>query len=65
MRNSTPPLSVATAAEQKGISPRTLRYAILRGELKADKLEGATGAYVIRQRDLDRWMAKRAEKASA
>jgi excisionase family DNA binding protein len=66
MPNSSPPLGVAQAANQVGIPTRTLRYAILHGDLPAHKLPGRTGAYLIDQRDLDEWFAKRdATKASA
>lgn len=61
---SSVPLSVGQAAQQTGIPRRTIRYAILHGELKAHKLPGATGAYVIAQRDLDRWATKREAKTA-
>lgn len=59
------PISAAGAAEQTGYSKRTIQSAIAKGELKAHKLGDATSAYVIEQRDLDKWIAKRAAKASA
>lgn len=62
--NATLPMSVAQAAEQHGIPKRTLQAAIARGDLKAHKMPGVTGAYLIYPRDLDRWLAKR-ETASA
>lgn len=58
-------MSVAEAAEQKGIPKRTLQAAIARGALKAHKMPGLTGAYLIYQRDLDKWTGKRPVKASA
>jgi excisionase family DNA binding protein len=61
----TPPLSVTQAAEQIGIPARTLRYSILQGDLKAHKLGGATSSYLIDQRDLDKFVAKRAAKVEA
>lgn len=62
----TPPISVAEASAQKDIPKRTIQAAITRGELRAHKLGGLTGAYVIDQRDLDRWADRREqEKASA
>lgn len=61
----TPPLSVAEASAQKDIPKRTLQAAITRGDLKAHKLGGLTGAFLIDQRDLDRYAAKREQKASA
>lgn len=60
-----PPLSTAGAEAQTGIPKRTIIAAINRGELKANKLPGLTGAFLIEQRDLDKWVAKREAKASA
>lgn len=60
------PLSAAQAADRTGIPKRTIQAAIARGDLKAQKLGShLTGAFIIEQRDLDRWVAKRAAKASA
>jgi len=61
----TPPLSLKQAAEQTGVPNRTLHYAISTGDLKAHKLPGVTGAYLIEQRDLDRWVSKREAKAAS
>lgn len=61
----TPPLSTASAAERSGFPKRTIIAAINRGELRADKLPGLTGSFLIDQRDLDRWVAKRDSKAAA
>jgi hypothetical protein len=57
------PLSVAQVAEKTGTPKRTIRYAISIGDLKAHKLPGATGAYLIYPRELDRWMSRRQVKA--
>jgi excisionase family DNA binding protein len=59
-----PPLSVAEASEQTGIPKRTIQHAITQGELKAHKLSGATGSYLIQRVDLDRWATRR-EAATA
>jgi excisionase family DNA binding protein len=59
-----PPLSVTEAADQAGEPKRTIQWAIKEGHLKAHKMPGRTGAYLIQQRDLDKWVAKR-EAASA
>ncbi len=59
-----PPLSVTEAAEQSGEPKRTVQWAIKEGHLKAHKMPGRTGAYVIMQRDLDRWIAKRAKESA-
>lgn len=61
----TPPLSAADAAAQTGIPKRSILWAISTGKLKAHKLGGETGAYVIDQRDLDRYIAKRTAKAAS
>lgn len=60
----TPPLSVREAAAQKSTPKRTIQAAITRGDLKAHKLPGLTGSYLIDQRDLDKWAAGR-EQAEA
>jgi excisionase family DNA binding protein len=60
----TPPLSVAEASAQKDIPKRTVQAAITRGDLPAHKLPGLTGSYLINQRDLDKWAARR-EAATA
>ena len=65
MPSFTRPLSVAEASEQSGEPRRTVRYAITAGQLKAQKMPGATGAWLIQSSDLDRWIAKRQAKASA
>jgi excisionase family DNA binding protein len=53
------PLSIAEAAARTGIPKRTLQHAIATGRLKAHKFPGKTGAYLIDQRDLDRWATQR------
>jgi len=58
-------MSVAQASDEKQIPKRTIQAAIVRGELKAHKMPGTTGAYLIQPRDLDRWIAKRDAKAGA
>lgn len=64
MPPSSPPLSVAEASEEQGIPKRTIQAAIARGDLKAHKMPGQTGSYLIQRRDFTRWLTKR-EKASA
>lgn len=59
------PLSVTEAAEQTGDPKRTIQAAIARGDLPAHKMPGQTGAYLITQRDLDKWVAKREAKAAS
>lgn len=57
MPSFTRPLSVAEASEQSGEPRRTIRYAITAGHLKAEKLPGLTGAWLIKPNDLQRWIA--------
>lgn len=59
------PLSVAEAAEKTGRAGRTIRYAIKAGHLKAEKLPGSTGAWLIQERDLDKWAEVTTPTASA
>lgn len=61
----TPPLSVTEAATRSDVPKRTIQYAITKGDLKAHKMPGATGAYLISPADLDAWLAGRKTKATA
>ena len=55
-----------TAAHQcTGIPKRTIIAAINRGDLKADKLPGLTGSFLINPAELDAWLSRREAKASA
>lgn len=64
MPKTTPPTSVAAIVAEHGIAKRTVIAAIERGELKARKLhDGLTAPYVIDQREADKWLARRAERA--
>jgi len=55
-----------TAAHQTtGIPKRTIIAAINRGDLKADKLPGLTGSFLINPNELDAWLSRRGAKASA
>ena len=55
-----------TAAHQTtGIPKRTIIAAINRGDLKADKLPGLTGSFLIKPEELDAWLNRREAKASA
>lgn len=51
-----PPLSATEASSQTGIPKRTILWAIRQGNLKAHKLSGSTGAYLIQQRELDKYV---------
>lgn len=53
-------LSVSGVAALHQISVKTVRRAIRDGHLKAEKLPGATGPYLLRGKDVDAWLAKRA-----
>ena len=57
-------MSVAEVSEQKNIPGRTIRHAIVTGSLKAQKMPGRTGAWLIQPRDLDKWLDKRPQAAS-
>lgn len=59
MPNNASPLSAAQVATETGIPKRTILAAITRGDLKADKLPGHYGAYIIKRSQLDRWLEKR------
>lgn len=58
------PLTTTSAQEKTGIPKRTIIAAINRGDLKAQKLPGLTGSFLITETDLDRWIAKREARAS-
>lgn len=62
-RNAPPPLSTREVANLHGISVRTVQDAIKQGALRADKLPGLRGSYVLYQRDVDRWLERRAKRA--
>lgn len=59
------PVTTSQASEQTGIPKRTIIAAINRGELRATKLPGLTGSFLIQPRDLEKWAAKRAAKAAS
>jgi len=52
-------LSVSQAVHESGIARRTIHFHITKGNLKAQKLPGKTGIYLIDRRDFHRWLAKR------
>jgi hypothetical protein len=54
-------LSVSAVAALHQISVKTIHHAIKTGQLKAEKLPGATAPYLLRAKDVDSWLAKRAE----
>jgi len=55
-----------TAAHQTtGIPKRTIIAAINRGDLKADKLPGLTGSFLINPDELDRWFNSRTAQAAS
>lgn len=57
----SPTLSVSGVAALHGLSAKTVRRAIHDGHLKAEKLPGATGPYLLQPKHVDAWLAKRAE----
>ena len=58
------PLTTSSAQAKTGIPKRTIIAAINRGDLKAQKLPGLTGSFLINERDLDRWIASREAKSA-
>lgn len=56
-------ITVAQAATMLDMPKRTLQRHIVRGLIPASKLAGATGAYVIDRRDIDRLIAQRLGRA--
>lgn len=58
-------ITTATAHQSTGIPKRTIIAAINRGDLKADKLPGLTGSFLINPAELDAWLSRREAKASA
>lgn len=56
-------ITTTAASQTSGIPKRTIIAAINRGALKADKLPGLTGAFLIYPDDLDRWLAGRGKAA--
>jgi len=59
------PLSLAEVSARENIPGRTVRYAVEKGHLKAHKLPGRTGAWLIYERDLNRWLAGRTDTATS
>jgi excisionase family DNA binding protein len=59
------PLSIGQVVERSGIPKRTIHNAVARGELKSMKLPGLTGAYLIDEDDLDRWLAGRQQETAS
>ena len=60
MPNNADPLSAAQVAAETGIPKRTILAAITRGDLKAQKLPGPRGAYIINRRSLAAYLDKKA-----
>ena len=60
MPNNADPLSAAQVAAETGIPKRTILAAITRGDLKAQKLPGPRGAYIINRRNLNAYLEKKA-----
>lgn len=57
-------ITTSLAHQRSGVPKRTIIAAINRGDLKAEKLPGLTGSFLIPPAELDRWLASRT-KASA
>jgi excisionase family DNA binding protein len=52
-------LSITGAAALHGISHKAVRHAIDTGALKAEKLSGPNGQYLLRAKDVEAWVATR------
>jgi excisionase family DNA binding protein len=52
-------LTAGQAALESGIPRRTIQYALRTGRLKAEKLPGYSGIYLITRADFDAWVAQR------
>lgn len=53
------PLSAAQVAQAHGLAKRTVLLEIARGRLRAHKLPGRTGAWIITAEDAATWAATR------
>lgn len=58
-------ITTSAAHQSSGIPKRTIIAAINRGELKAQKLPGLTGSFLISPADFNRWVQSRPTKATA
>lgn len=52
-------LTLFEASVTYAVSTHVLRTAIRRGELRADKLPGHAGPYLVERADVARWLATR------
>lgn len=57
-------ITTAAAHRDSGVPKRTIIAAINRGDLKAQKLPGLTGSFLINPADLDRWLTTRKTRAA-
>lgn len=58
-------ITTSAAHQTSGVPKRTIIAAINRGDLKAHKLPGLTGSFLINPADFDRWLAARTTKAAS
>ncbi len=65
MPNYAHPITAAETAARHGIPKRTVLAAIARGDLKARKLPGTRGAYLIDPAEAAKYAARKTEAASA
>lgn len=54
-------LTVTGAAALHGVSVKAVRHAISTGALKAEKLPGVTGPYLLRPKDIEKWLEGRSQ----
>lgn len=59
------PMSSTEAAEELGVSARRVLYLIQSGRLRAKKMPGLTGAYLLDPADVERYRKQRDEQARA
>lgn len=52
-------ITTSAAHQTSGVPKRTIIAAINRGDLKAHKLPGLTGSFLIDPADFERWITRR------
>lgn len=58
-------MTTRTAHQTSGIPKRTIIAAINRGDIKADKLPGLTGSFLIDPSHFEQWVIDRTAKAAS
>ncbi len=65
MPNYANPITAAEAASRHGIPKRTLLAAIARGDLKAKKLAGSRGAYLLDPAVVEKYVNNKQQAAAS